>query len=95
MSFNCQNIKTFRDGQRVHAVLDSLCLIENICIFGIPIFKWLCLTNLKRLSLSASYFLQETRKCSSSSITLHTEAKAIFSRNSDYRTLINFSKTDI
>ena len=33
----------------------------------------LSLTNLKRLSLSASYFLQETRKCSSSSITLHTE----------------------
>jgi hypothetical protein len=37
----------------------------------------LCLTNLKRLSLSASYFLQETRKCSSSSITLHTEQSHI------------------
>ena len=35
----------------------------------------LCLSNLKRLSLSASYFLQETRKCSSSSITLHTEQR--------------------
>jgi hypothetical protein len=33
----------------------------------------LCLTNLKRLSLSASCFIQETRTCSSSSITLHTE----------------------
>jgi hypothetical protein len=33
----------------------------------------LCLTNLKRLSLSTSCFIQETRKCSSSSITLHTE----------------------
>ena len=34
----------------------------------------LCLANLKR-RISASYFLQETRKCSSSSITLHTEQR--------------------
>jgi hypothetical protein len=51
----------------------------KIAVFRISIgslaFQYLndlCLTNLKRLSLSASYFLQETRKCSSSSITLHT-----------------------
>jgi hypothetical protein len=35
----------------------------------------LCLAYLKRLSLSASYFLQETRTCSSTSITLHTEQR--------------------